>query len=407
MYKTSKEENEILTRTGRGTPMGEFLRRYWWPIGISAHLKSRPTFIRVFGEDLVLFRDATGKVGVIGAYCAHRRANLCLGDIERDGVRCRYHGWLYSVDGRLLQTPGEPPNSPLKKENIRLPSYPVEELSGLIFAYFGPQPAPLVPRYNFLVGEGDVYITIQGFQNCNWLQCVENGMDPVHPSFTHGGAWPDIMSTEPELGFHETEWGLVYKAYRKTKEPGMLNYREHHLLMPGISCGGSGGRYLTGGQAGTPVSAARWSVPIDDTHTLLMRVRFKPSNNPGKYDGDPFSQRWKPPQEFIVPYKEYRDSDNPELGYNIPPLHFIEDGMVVDSMPPIADRENENLGPAIDDGIIKLRQMYLREIEKVKRGEDPKCIVRDPGKNKVIVIPAYEKWVPESERNLDKSAAVG
>ena len=98
---------------------------------------------------------------------------------------------------------------------------------------------------------------------------------------------------------------------------------------------------------------------------------------------------------------------NPVLGYDIPPLHFIEDGMVVDSMPPVADRENENLGPTIDDGIIKLRQMYLREIEKVKRGEDPKAIVRDPEKNKMIVIPAYEKWVPESERQVAKSMAVG
>ncbi len=170
MYKTTKEENEILTRTGRDTPMGEFLRRYWWPIGISAHLKLKPTFIRVFGEDLVLFRDATGKAGVIGAFCAHRRANLCLGDIERDGVRCRYHGWLYDTSGKLVQIPGEPADSPIRKQDIRLPSYPVEELGGLIFAYFGQQPAPLVPRYNFLVGEGEVYITIQGFQNCNWLQ---------------------------------------------------------------------------------------------------------------------------------------------------------------------------------------------------------------------------------------------
>ena len=152
MYKTTKEENEILTGTGRGTPMGEFLRRYWWPVGISAHLQSKPTFIRVFGEDLVLFRDGTGKAGVIGAYCAHRRANLCLGDIERDGVRCRYHGWLYDTGGKVVQIPGEPADSPLRKQDIRLPSYPVEELGGLIFAYFGQQPAPLVPRYNFLVG---------------------------------------------------------------------------------------------------------------------------------------------------------------------------------------------------------------------------------------------------------------
>ena len=107
------------------------------------------------------------------------------------------------------------------------------------------------------------------------------------------------------------------------------------------------------------------------------------------------------------PYKEYRTSDDPELGYPVPPLHFIEDGMVVDSMPAIADRENENLGPRIDEGIIKLRKMYLSEIEKVRRGEDPKCVVRDAAKNQIILIPAYEKWVPESEFNLAASAAVG
>ena len=151
----------------------------------------------------------------------------------------------------------------------------------------------------------------------------------------------------------------------------MLNYREHHLLMPGVSCGGSGGRCLSGGNADTPVSAARWSVPIDDTHTIADAREVSSPRKSGKYEGDPLAggQSWRPPRDFIVPYrKRYRDSDNPVFGYNIPPLHFIEDGMVVDSMPPVADRENENLGPTIDDGIIKLRQMYLREIEKGKTG---------------------------------------
>ena len=284
MVMTTQQENAILTQVGRGTPMGDLLRRYWWPVGISAHLKDKPTFIRVMGEDLVLFRDGKGRAGVLGAYCAHRRANLCLGDVETGGLRCRYHGWLYDTEGRVLQTPGEPPESKLK-DGIRQLAYPVEELGGLVFAYLGPEPAPLLPRYDFLVGDGEFYVTVQGLQDCNWLQCVENGLDPVHPSFTHGGAWPDIRSTEPDLGFEETEWGLVYNAYRKADadKPGEFNYREHHLLMPGISCGGSGGRYLKGASGGTPVSAARWSVPIDDTHTLLMRVRFKPADNPGKY----------------------------------------------------------------------------------------------------------------------------
>jgi 5,5'-dehydrodivanillate O-demethylase len=406
MVMTTQQENAILTQTGRGTPMGELLRRYWWPVGISAHLKDKPTFIRVMGEDLVLFRDGQGKPGVLGAYCAHRRANLCLGDVETGGLRCRYHGWLYDTEGRVLQTPGEPPESKLK-DGIRQLAYPVEELGGLVFAYLGPEPAPFLPRYDFLVGDGEFYVTVQGLQDCNWLQCVENGLDPVHPSFTHGGAWPDIRSTEPDLGFEETQWGLVYKAYRKADadKPGKFNYREHHLLMPGISCGGSGGRYLKGASGGTPVSAARWSVPIDDTHTLLMRVRFKPADNPGKYEGDPFSARWKPPENFIEPYKEYRESDNPVLGYDIPPLHFIEDGMVVDSLGPRVDREKENLSSTIDDGIIRLRSMYLREMENLRLGRDPKNVIRDPEKNRTVVITAYERWVSEAEREeLEGSA---
>src|SRR5437879_13624543 len=102
------------------------------------------------------------------------------------------------------------------------------------------------------------------------------------------------MSTDPELGLHETEWGTVYKAYRKTKEPGMLNYREHHLLMPGISCGGSGGRYLNGGQAGTPVSAERWRAPIDNTHTIMARLRLQPCEHPATQQSDPVQRRERP-----------------------------------------------------------------------------------------------------------------
>ena len=286
----------------------------------------------------------------------------------------------------------------MAKDEIEHPAYLTEELGGLIFGYFGPEPAPLLPRYDFLAGDGEIYLTIQGFQDCHWLQCVENGLDPVHPSFTHGGAWPDIANTEPDLGFHETPWGLVYKAFRKTKGQKEQNYREHHLLMPGVSCGGSGGRYLKGQKGGTPISAARFSVPIDETHTILFRTRFKPSDNTGVYEGDPYPERWKPREPFIQPFKEYRTAENPELGYDVPPLHFTEDGMVVDSIGPVADRKNENLTPNVDGGIIMLREMYLREIKRVQAGEDPKGIIRDPKPNETITITAYERWVSDEER---------
>lgn len=405
MYRTTHEDNEILNGIRAGTPMGDFLRRYWWPVGFSAHLKNKPTFIRVMGEDLVLFREQSGNPAVIGAQCPHRRANLCLGSVEPLGLRCKYHGWLIGPQGDVLEMPGEPEHDTFK-DSINHPAYQTQELGGLVFAYFGPEPAPLLPRYDFLVGDGDVYLTIQGFQDCHWLQCVENGIDPVHPSFTHGGAWPDIANTEPDLGFHETEFGLVYKAFRKTEKDGTQNYREHHLLMPGISCGGSGGRYLTGKQGGTPVSAARWSVPIDETHTILFRSRFKPADNPAKYDGDPFTERWKPTEPFIQPFKEYRTAETPELGYDVPPYHFIEDGMVIDSIGPCADRENENLSPVVDGGIIMLREMYLREIKRMQEGEDPKGILRDPGENELIRITAYERWVSDEERRSLETANI-
>ena len=141
----TREENETLTRVGAGTPMGDLLRRYWWPVGMSADAKDKPTFVRLLGEDFVLFRDGEGRPGVLGAYCSHRRANLCLGDVEAAGLRCRYHGWLYDVEGRVLQTPGEPAESGLT-DSIRHPSYPVEELGGLVFTYLGPQPVPLLPQ---------------------------------------------------------------------------------------------------------------------------------------------------------------------------------------------------------------------------------------------------------------------
>ena len=317
MQMTTQQENAILTQVGRSTPMGELLRRYWWPVGISAHLKDKPTFIRVMGRGLGAV-PGTARVGqaLLGAYCAHRRANLCLGDVETGGLRCRYHGWLYDTEGRVLQTPASRRRASSRTVSASLPIR-WRSWGGLCSRISGPSPHRFCPGTTFSSATGSSTSRCRASRTATgcsaWrtasIRCIR-----VSPT---AGAWPDIRSSEPDMGFEETQWGLVYKAYRKSDKPGEFNYREHHLLMPGISCGGSGGRYLKGASGGTPVSAARWSVPIDDTHTLLMRVRFKPADNPGKYEGDPFSARWKPPENFIEPYKEYRESDNPVLGYDI------------------------------------------------------------------------------------------
>ncbi|MCZ6893440.1 MAG: Rieske 2Fe-2S domain-containing protein, partial [Gammaproteobacteria bacterium] len=365
----TREENIRLTQTGASTPMGETLRRYWWAVGISADLKDRPTFIRVLREDLVLFRDGTGQLGLIDAYCAHRRANLCLGIVEQDGLRCRYHGWKYAVDGTVLRTPGEPKDSDLGTR-VEHKAYPVQELGGIVFAYLGPEPAPPVPRYDFLVDDGERHVAVLGFSESNWLQNVENGMDPFHASFTHATTWDDLEVGPDFLRFEETEHGIAYHAYQRTGRDDVFLRREHHLVMPGISVGAGGllrGTHI-GGEGGMiggvsnlerriklPTSA-RFTTPIDDTHAIMIRINWKPAESPVDYKRDPKPNAGAWNAYSFVPYKEYREAEDAELGYAWSTVIDTQDAIVLDSIGKISDRENENLS-VIDQGIVMFREM--------------------------------------------------
>ena len=208
----TEEENALFSTVAAGTPMGEMLRRYWWAAGISADLQDKPTLIRVLGEDLVLFRDGAGHVGVLAAHCSHRRVNLCFGTIEEPGLRCRMHGWVYDINGTVLETPGEPAESTVK-ERVHHLAYQAQELGGVIFIYMGPPPAPLLPRFHFLVAEGWRKIAFQGFTNCNWIQAVENGMDPIHPAFLHKNQWPWRAPIPDQMEFIETDWAVITRSH--------------------------------------------------------------------------------------------------------------------------------------------------------------------------------------------------
>src|ERR1051325_6123530 len=165
----SLEENEPLTRVGPGTPGGEMLRRYWHPIALSRELKNRPVKRRLLGEDLVLFRDDRGRAGLLTLRCAHRGTSLEFGHIEDGGLRCCYHGWLYDVEGRVLEQPGEPEGSTFR-EALRQAAYNVRELAGIFFAYPGAEPAPLLPRYDVLVREDGARALSARVIHCNYLQ---------------------------------------------------------------------------------------------------------------------------------------------------------------------------------------------------------------------------------------------
>lgn len=393
-YHTSKEQNELLTRVGRGTPMGDLMRRYWWPVGFSADLKEKPTLIRLLGEDLVLFRDARGAAGVLAAHCPHRRANLCLGRINAQGLRCRYHGWLFDRSGNVLETPGEPADSSLKK-SVKQPAYPVEELGGLIFTYLGPQPVPLLPRYHVLAADGERNASIQAFDDSNWLQNVENGIDPYHVSFLHSDVWHSVGAEPEKVWFEELDGGCVYKTIRDGRKPGEFNYRDHPILMPGIVFGGDtnvsyGGDGQTGG---LPAASMRWSVPIDDTHTMNIRVFFRPAGQ----KKSAIEMRKKDGRAVALePYKEYRQGGR-ELGYTIPSEIAEQDATMLDGIGPISDRENENLS-VIDTGVILLREMFLRELAAMQAGRDPKGVIRKKEDNQVIVMAASYRWIQSEER---------
>src|SRR5690348_28603 len=161
------DENEFLTRVGPGTPAGEMLRRYWWPVGFSQRIASRPVPVRILSEDLVMFRDGEGQVGLLERHCPHRGASLELGRVEADGIRCCYHGWKFDRSGRCLDMPAEPADTPLKNE-VRQRSYRTLEAGGLVFAYLGPEPAPLMPKYDLLFREDCHRVVYSKEEHCNW-----------------------------------------------------------------------------------------------------------------------------------------------------------------------------------------------------------------------------------------------
>jgi 5,5'-dehydrodivanillate O-demethylase oxygenase subunit len=182
----SAEKQEILTRVGPGTPMGELLRRYWYPIAAESQLAAGCVRrVRLLGEDLALFRDAHGRLGLLDTRCPHRGAALGYGWVDGAGVRCPYHGWQFGADGNCLDIPTEA-DAAAPRACVQARAYGAESLGGLIFGYLGPEPAPLLPRYDLYVWEGVLRDVGHALVPCNWLQIMENSVDPLHVEWLHG-----------------------------------------------------------------------------------------------------------------------------------------------------------------------------------------------------------------------------
>ena len=271
----TREENQLLTQTGQGTPAGALLRRYWQPVALSEELPAggAPLAVKILGEELVLFRDDKGRVGLLGIHCSHRGTDLSYGRIEDGGLRCLYHGWLYDIGGRCLQQPGEPGGGE-HRDAIRHLAYPCQEAGGAIFTYMGPGSPPLFPNYDFLKASSEHVCVEKIFHECNYLQANEGNIDPVHLSFLHRFLEDRQERYRGVRGANESHYNLVGRRITPTIDVELVDFgvriytvrqmgadksylRVSYFILPNLSA--------FPGQTGGEGYSVNWHVPIDDT----------------------------------------------------------------------------------------------------------------------------------------------
>jgi 5,5'-dehydrodivanillate O-demethylase oxygenase subunit len=364
--------NDRLTRVGPGEPCGELMRRYWLPIAPAAQLLENPVRrVRILGEDLTLYRDLSGTLGLIGERCLHRRVDLQFGIPDACGLRCPYHGWLFDATGECIERPLE--SQPQRAVQKKLAGYPVQELGGLIFAYMGPLPAPALPRWDIFVWPNAIRQIAVNVLDCNWLQCHENTGDPTHSVWTHGRLFQYALEREDQIErarsldhtiharlrmgvgikdlFAEQTTHGIRKGIAYAKELGADEDRvaEHSTVIFPIT--------TQTGVPGSPRSEAQMRVPIDDTHTL--HICYQMYAAPSGVDV---------PTQSVIPWYEPPMKDatgRPLLDYVL-----SQDAMMWTAQGEIVDRTQEVLGRT-DIPIVMLRRQLDEQIALVEAGKTP------------------------------------
>jgi phenylpropionate dioxygenase-like ring-hydroxylating dioxygenase large terminal subunit len=403
----SAEQNDLITRVGPGTPAGALMRHYWQPAALVDELSgNRPIKpVRLLGEDLVIFKDAEGRYGLIGRRCPHRGTDLAFGRLEDGGLRCAFHGWLFNVEGRCLQTPAEPDDSNLCA-NIRQKAYPVVEKSGILFAYMGPGEPPALPRFDCFVAPDSHTFAFKGMIDCNWLQSLEVGIDPVHTSFLHrffqdedpsrgyGKMFRDqSLGTEmpmtqimrefprPRIEVEPTEFGFRLVTLRQISETN-AHVRVTNLMFPNAF-------HIP---MSREMTITQWHVPIDDSRHYWYAIftSFGAAVNKDE-------MRRQRLELYQLP--EYIPNKNKSNDYGFDPHeqeHETYTGMGADinvhdqwaceSMGVIQDRTEEHLGTS-DKAIVAYRRLLRQAIEQTGKGERP-IMVLDPAQAASITGPA-------------------
>ena len=361
------EQNDLLAKVGPGTPMGRLMRRYWHPVAAVGELDDNPVKpIRLMGEDLVLFKDASGEYGLLERHCPHRRADLSYGWVEEDGgLRCSYHGWLFDTTGRCIGQPYEQIVHPEAnfKEKAPATAYHAQAKAGLLWAYIGEEPVPELWDWDRYYDRGYKQVVFSEIP-CNWLQCQENSIDPVHFEWLHSNQSlrlkgdPDYSPTHTRIGFEEFEFGIRYLRIRSDTD------EENELWKVGRVCLWPNALYT---------GHFEWRVPVDDEHTLSVGwfIDPIPGEQPFEQERIPF---WHSP---IVDEQTGRWISSHIMNQDF--IAWVGQGAV-------SDRWNEHLGES-DRGVIMLRKQLMDDLAVIEDGGDPKGILRDAGRNVMVPLP--------------------
>jgi nitrite reductase/ring-hydroxylating ferredoxin subunit len=388
-------EDAELTHVGRGTPCGEYFRRYWQPVAYEAEVSDLPLRVRIMGEDLVLFRNGRGAYGLVEQRCSHRGASLEYGVISDEGIRCAYHGFHYAPDGTILATGSGAPMANAGK--LCHGAYPLHVFHGLIFAYMGPPekkpPFPMLDLYD------DPHISVipaperVSDLECNWLQVHENGMDPIHTSWLHvlttgtQRGFSDAVGIVPVMFWAPTETGMYYVAARRLEEDDRVWFRVNDKFMPNFGIIPPNDDMETEREnISKRPYLLNWNLPVDDGNTKRVYLLLNDDRNPlrpsqyqrgfGQINDRPYAQRQREPGDYDAMTGQGR----------------------------IAIHAYENL-TTTDRGVILFRELYRAGIRAVAEDRDPVGVIRDPQakirtrtQNTLVRVPRAES--PAAEARL-------
>jgi phthalate 4,5-dioxygenase oxygenase subunit len=394
----SNEENELITRVGPATPMGQLMRRYWVPALLSAEIPAPdcpPVKVRLLGENLVAFRDSSERVGLLGELCAHRRACLFYGRNEEGGLRCVYHGWKYDVEGNVLETPAEPANSNLKNK-VRQKAYPCKEKAGVVFTYMGPgEKVPPFPDYEWFKLPPEHIGVTKFVLDCNYLQALEGDCDSAHAPFLHRGNRGGGLLTSRGLTVSyevRDKWFGVKAAAVRPVGSAEKHVRVHSFAMPFIACVPTA--FIVNGKPDGYLVV--YQTPADDYHTSRYNFRFKRSEPVTEQDfefdrsqlGLDFRLLANHENNYLIDRQKQRTSNYTGIeGF------ATQDACMTESMGAVCDRSEEHLG-VTDAFVIAVRRFLLRAVRDVQAGSEAPGLINNFDKNELAEINSYERTVP-------------